>query len=58
MSRALSGALPRPTRARNASRPMVAASGPDAVEVGVQPHAAEPALVAQREAPAVLELQR
>ena len=57
-SRALIAVRPAPIRRRNSSRPTSAASGPDVREVRVEHGAAEPALVAQDEPAAVLELER
>ena len=56
-SRAFSGAVPRPTRLRNSSRPTSAASGPTCEKSGSSIGAAEPALVAQGQPAAVGELE-
>ena len=58
MIRAFSGAVPRPTRVAELLAPDERGVWADAGEVGLQAHAPEPALVAQREHPAVGEADR
>jgi hypothetical protein len=57
MIRALSGASPRPTRARNAVARDVERVGSEAREVRIQHGASEPALVEEHELAAVGEVQ-